>query len=346
MNVQISKIAKGKPCFIIAEAGVNHNGSLELATRLIYAAADAGADAVKFQTFVTEEVVGINAPKAKYQKETTNPSESQYEMIKKLELSKEDHEVLLKEAKRKNIIFLSTPFDEKSVDLLVELRVPLIKIGSGEITNHLFLKYIAKKGLPIILSTGMSTLEEVAESVSVIKEAGCEDLTLLHCTSNYPARVEDCNLLSMKTMVDKLNLPVGYSDHTSGIVVPIAAAALGACVIEKHFTLDKNLPGPDHKASLEPYELKEMVKSIRMVERALGSPVKAPVEAELEVRDVARRSIVAKVNILKGTKIAEDMLAFKRPGTGMQPKNAHILIGKTAKRIICKDEMIKSNYLN
>lgn len=327
--------------FIIAEAGVNHNGSLELAKQLIDVAAAAGADAVKFQTFVAEEVVSINAPKAEYQKETTGAAESQFDMIKKLELSNEDHQELMDYAEIKDIIFLSTPFDEKSVDLLVELGVPLIKVSSGEITNHPFLKYIAKKGLPIILSTGMSTLEEVAEAVSVIRETGCENLTLLHCTSNYPARVEDSNLRAMKTMADAFNVPVGYSDHTLGIVVPIAAAALGANVIEKHFTIDKNLPGPDHKASLEPCELKYMVRDIRIIEKALGSSVKAPVESELEVRDVARRSIVAKIDIPKNTLIRGDMLTFKRPGIGIAPKYADLLIGKITKQYIYQDDIIK-----
>jgi N-acetylneuraminate synthase/N,N'-diacetyllegionaminate synthase len=333
-----------KKCLIIAEAGVNHNGSLELAKKLIDAAAEAGADAVKFQTFKSEDLVSINAPKAKYQKLTTDATESQFEMIKKLELPIQDHKELVAYAKKKKIMFLSTPFDEGSVDLLIELGVPIIKIGSGEITNHPFLRYISGKGLPVILSTGMSTLEEVAEAVSVIRKTGCKDLTLLHCTSNYPARVEDCNLLAMKTMADEFNLPVGYSDHTAGIVVPIAAAALGSCVIEKHFTLDKKLVGPDHKASLEPDELEEMVKSIRKVESALGSPVKAPVDAEFEVRNIARRSIFAKVDIPKGSIIMENMLTFKRPGIGLPPKNAKLLIGKTAKRIIYKDEMIKIEY--
>ncbi len=335
-----------KGCFIIAEAGVNHNGSIELAKKLITAAAGAGADAVKFQTFKSEDLVSINAQKAEYQKHTTDSMESQLEMIKKFELSIKDHQELVAYAKNMKIMFLSTPFDERSVDLLIELGVPIIKIGSGEVTNHPFLRYVSGKGMPIILSTGMSTLEEVAEAVSVIRKAGCKDLVLLHCTSNYPARQEDCNLLAMKTMADELNLPVGYSDHTPGIVVSIAAAAMGACVIEKHFTLDKNLSGPDHKASLEPDELEEMVKSVRLVERALGSPVKAPVDAELEVRDVVRRSVVAKVDIPKGIVITEDMLAFKRPGIGFPPKNAKLLIGKTAKRIIYKDELIKTEHID
>lgn len=334
-----------EPAFIIAESGVNHNGSIVLAKKLIDAAVDAGADAVKFQTFNAEEVVSANAPKAAYQKHNTDASESQLDMIKKLELSKEDHEELIAYTNHKNIIFLSTPFDEKSVDLLIEFGVPLIKIGSGEITNHPFLKYIAKKGLPIILSTGMSTLEEVAEAVLVIKEAGCEDLTLLHCTSNYPARVEDCNLLAIKTMADTFNLPVGYSDHTPGIFVSIAAVALGACVIEKHLTLDKKLSGPDHKASLEPYELKEMVRGIRVVEKALGSPIKAPVEAETEIRNVGRKSVVARIDIQEGVKITEEMLAFKRPGTGLSPKEARNLIGRITNVKINKDDIILTNML-
>jgi len=335
------ELIRSNRIFIIAEAGVNHNGSIELAKQLINAAASAGADAVKFQTFITEEVVSINAPKAEYQKGTTDASESQYDMIKKLELSKKDHLELIDHAKNKNIIFLSTPFDEKSVDLLVELGVPLIKISSGEITNHPFLKYISKKGLPIILSTGMSTLNEVDEAVSAIKEAGCKDLTLLHCTSNYPSRIEDCNLRAMKTMEETFNVPVGYSDHTPYIIISVAAAAMGACVIEKHFTMDKNLPGPDHKASLEPHELKDMVCNIRIVEKALGSSMKTPVASELEVRDVVRRSIVAKVEIPRGVIITEDLLAFKRPGIGIAPKHIGLLIGKVANQNIHKDEIIK-----
>jgi N-acetylneuraminate synthase/N,N'-diacetyllegionaminate synthase len=326
--------------FIIAEAGVNHNGSIALAKQLIDVAAASKADAVKFQTFIAEDVVSTDAPKAEYQKQTTDSSESQLDMIKKLELSKKDHQELIDYANHKNIMFLSTPFDERSVNLLIELGVPLIKISSGEITNHPFLKYIAKKGLPIILSTGMSTLKEVAEAVSVIKAAGCKDLTLLHCTSNYPARVEDCNLLAMKTMADAFDVLVGYSDHTPGIYVSIAAAAMEACVIEKHFTLDKNLPGPDHKASLESDELEEMVQGIRLVEKARGSSVKAPVESELEVRDVARRSIVAKIDIPASTIITEDMLAFKRPGVGVPPKDMDQIIGQVPISDIKKDSFI------
>jgi N,N'-diacetyllegionaminate synthase len=341
----MDQMSENAPVFIIAEAGVNHNGSIALAKQLIDVAAKAGADAVKFQTFNAEDVVSTDAPKAEYQKKTTGASESQLDMIKKLELSKADHTELMEYSKQKGIMFLSTPFDNRSVDLLVELVVPLIKISSGEITNHPFLKHIAVKGLPIILSTGMSTLDEVAEAVSVIKKAGCKDLTLLHCTSNYPARVEDCNLLAIKTMADAFDVPVGYSDHTPGIYVSLAATAMGACVIEKHFTLDKNLPGPDHKASLEPAELEEMIRGIRLVEKARGSSRKAPVESELEVRDVARRSIVAKVVIPAGTVITEDMLAFKRPGTGIAPKDSTMLIGEITTQDINKDEIFKCEKL-
>lgn len=337
----MDRISENASVFIIAEAGVNHNGSIELAKHLIDIAAEADADAVKFQTFVAEEGVSKNAPKAEYQKQTTDSFESQLDMVKKLELSKADHKELMNYTKHKKIMFLSTPFDNGSIDLLVELGIPLIKISSGEITNHPFLKYIAKNGLPIILSTGMSTLEEVAEAVSVIKEAGCKYLTLLHCTSNYPARVGDCNLLAMKTMADTFGVPVGYSDHTPGIYVALAAAAMGACVIEKHFTLDRNLPGPDHRASLEPDELKEMISGIRVIEKALGSPVKTPVKSELEVRDVARKSIVAKIDIPKYTIISEDMIAFKRPGTGIAPKYFNTIVGKKARTFIKKDDLVK-----
>lgn len=346
MKIKIGSRTIGEEkCFIIAEAGVNHNGSLELAKQLIFAASDACADAVKFQTFIAEELVSKDAPKAKYQMQTTDTNESQLDMIKKLELSREDHIKLIKYAKKKNILFMSTPFDNKSVDLLIELGVPVIKISSGEITNHPFLSYIAEKGLPVILSTGMSTMEEVREAVSVIRDAGCVDLTLLHCTSNYPARVEDCNLKAMRTMSIEFDVPVGYSDHTTGILVPIAAVAMGACVIEKHFTLNKNLPGPDHKASLDPNELKEMVRGIRMVEKALGSHMKAPMESELNIRDIARKSIVAKMDIPAGTVISKDLIAFKRPGTGIAPKYANIVIGKITKQKINKDEMIKNDTL-
>jgi len=332
-------IGEEEPCFIIAEAGVNHNGSVELAKKLIDAAKDAGADAVKFQTFKAESVVVKDAQKAEYQKETTGEG-SQYVMIKKLELAEEDFRELADYAEKKDIMFLSSPFDKDSVDLLHELDVPAFKVGSGEITNLPLLRYIAKKGKPIILSTGMSTLGEIEEALDVIRSEEVEDIILLHCVSNYPARVEDVNLRAMGTLKQAFKLPVGFSDHTLGITAPIAAVALGACVIEKHFTLDRNLPGPDHKASLEPDELKEMVKAIREVEKALGNGIKKPTKEEEKIKKVARRSIVAKVDISKGAIITEDMLDVKRPGTGIEPKYLKFIIGRKTKEDIKKDEII------
>lgn len=340
VNIGGKRVGEGSPCFVIAEAGVNHNGDIRLAKKLIDAAVKAGADAVKFQTFHTEEVVTKTAEKAQYQKETTNPEESQFEMIKRLELSDKSFKELFGYAQKKGIIFLSTPFDRASVDLLDRLGVPAFKVGSGEITNFLLLKHIASKRKPIILSTGMSTLDEVAEAVELLRLEGSEEIILLHCVSCYPARVEDTNLKAMETLRREFNLPVGLSDHTTDIYVPVAAVALGACIIEKHFTLDKELPGPDHKASLEPAELKEMVKAIRSIEKALGDGVKRPTEAEEEVKRVARRSIVARVSIPAGAIITHDMLDIKRPGTGIEPKNLNLIIGKRTKKEIKSGELI------
>lgn len=332
-------IGEGEPCFIIAEAGVNHNGDIKLAKKLIEVAKKAGADAVKFQTFKAESIVVKDAQKAEYQKETTGEG-SQYEMIKSLELSKEEFGELAEYARKKDIMFLSSPFDKESVDLLHELDVPAFKIGSGEITNFPLLRYVAKKGKPIILSTGMATLGEVEEALNVIRSEGVEDVILLHCVSNYPAKIEEINLRAMRTLKCAFKLPVGFSDHTLGITVPIAAVALGACVIEKHFTLDRNLPGPDHRASLKPNELKEMVKAIREVERALGDGIKRPTADEEEVKKVVRRSIVAKVDIPEGVIIMEDMLDIKRPGIGIEPKYMKTIIDRKARKEIKKDELI------
>lgn len=333
-------IGEGIPCFIIAEAGVNHNGNVGLAKKLIDVAKNANADAVKFQTFKAEEIMIKGTPKAGYQKETTGEG-TQYEMIKKLELTEKDFKELAEYAKQKGIVFLLTPFDEKSTDLLEELNVPAFKIGSGDLTNLPLIEHIARKGKPMIVSTGMSTLEEVRDAVKKIKSMDNDKIILLHCTSNYPTRIEDCNLRAIQTLGKEFGVPVGYSDHTLGITIPIAAVAMDACVIEKHFTLDKNLPGPDHKASLEPSELKEMVKQIRLVEKALGSLEKKPVESEKEIMKVARKSIVARIDIPKGTVVTRDMLAIKRPGTGLNPKYIDKVVGKKAKIDIKKDEMIK-----
>ena len=333
-------VGEGEPCFVIAEAGVNHNGDISLAKKLIDAAREASADAVKFQTFRTEEVVTTDAKKVQYQKEATGTEEALFEMIKKLELSERHFEDLFIYARERGITFLSSPFDRGSADLLGRLRVPAFKIASGEITNFPFLKYIAAKGKPIILSTGMSTLEEVGEALDVLRNEGAEEIVLLHCVSCYPAKIENTNLKAIETLRQTFRLPVGLSDHTLGITIPIAAVALGACAIEKHFTLDKNLPGPDHQASLEPHELKEMIKAIRDVEKALGDGVKRPMADEEEIKKAARRSITAKVDIPEGVIITQEMLDIKRPGTGIEPRNLDIVIGRRAKRNIKPGELI------
>lgn len=339
-------LGKGKPCFIIAEAGVNHNGDIKLAEKLVDAAMDAGADAVKFQTFKTEDVIGADAVKVQYQKETTGDEESLFEMIKKLELSKSETSQLFRYASEKGVTFLSTPFDRGSVDLLDELGVTAFKIASGEINNFPLLKYIAARHKPIILSTGMSTLEEVEKAVKAIRDEGTEEIILLHCVSCYPAGIADTNLRAMETLEQAFGLPVGLSDHSVGITVPIAAVALGACVIEKHFTLDKNLPGPDHKASLEPAELAEMVKAVRDVEKALGDGVKRLVAEEEEVKKASRRSIVAGVDIPAGTVITAEMLDIRRPGTGIESGKLHTVIGKRARQDIKAGKLIDLGELD
>lgn len=333
-------VGDGEPCFIIAEAGVNHNGDIELAKRLIDVAKDAGADAVKFQTFKAENVVTRDAPKADYQIKNTELNESQYDMIKKLELSEDEFRELYEYTREKEILFLSTPFDFESADFLDELGVPAFKVSSTDLTNLPFLEYLAEKGKPIILSTGMGTLGEIEEAINTIKNAGNEDIILLHCITSYPAKFESLNLRAIQTLKEAFKLPVGFSDHSLGIYAPIAAVALGAVVIEKHFTLDKNLPGPNHKASLNPEELKEMISAIRLIEKALGDGIKRPTPEEIEIRKVARRSIVARVNIPKGTIITEDMLTFKRPGIGLSPKCYNEIIGRRARRNIEVDELI------
>lgn len=334
-------IGFGEPVFVIAEAGVNHNGDLERALQLVDAAAEAGADAVKFQTFRAEEVVSVSAPKAQYQIGTTGAEESQLDMIKRLELSPQDHRAIVAHCGTRGILFLSTPFDFESADLLETLGVPAYKIASGEITNWLFLEHMASKKKPIIISTGMSNLGEVEQAVGVLRAAGCSDLVILHCTSSYPAPPESVNLRAMQSMADAFHVPVGFSDHTQGMEAALAAVALGACVIEKHFTLDRSLPGPDHKASLEPAELGALVRSIRIVESTLGDGLKRATSAEQDVKDVARRSIVARRTIASGTLITQDLLAFKRPGTGIPPSEYKKVIGRKAVRTIVSDTLIK-----
>jgi len=339
IKIENKSIGEKNPCFIIAEAGVNHNGKLSLAKKLIEAAKEAGVDAIKFQTFKAENLVTENTEMADYQKENINKKESQLEMLKKLELDYKDFISLKKYCDKKGIVFLSTPHTEDTIDFLEPL-VPAYKIGSGDLTNLPFLEKIAKKKKPIILSTGMATLGEVREAVKIIKRAGNNKIILLHCTTNYPCPLEEVNLRAMITLKKEFNLPIGFSDHTLGITVPITAVSLGANVLEKHFTLDKNLPGPDHKASLEPDELKEMVEAIRNIEKALGSDIKKLAKSEEKIKKVARKSIIAKVDIQKGTKIASDMLIIKRPGTGIEPKYLDKILGRVAKKNIKKDELI------
>ncbi len=320
--------------FLIAEAGVNHNGSIELAFALVDAAKQAGADAVKFQSFKADRLATADAPKADYQVENTGRAESQLEMLRRLELTPEAHRALLEHCRKKRIHFLSTPFDEESADFLDELGVGLFKIPSGEITNLPFLSHVACKGKPIILSTGMSSLAEVRAAVRVIEKEGSGDIVVLHCVSNYPAEPADVNLRAMATLVKELNHPAGFSDHTAGIEIPLAAAALGAKVIEKHFTLDRSLPGPDHRASLEPAELTAMVRGIRKIEKALGTGKKVPAAAETGTARVARKSLVAAADIARGTVLTPALIAVKRPGTGLVPAMMPKLVGRCATRAV------------
>lgn len=327
--------------FIIAEAGVNHNGDLETAKRLVDAAVVAGADAVKFQTFVPEEIVTGSAEKALYQKANVAGGRvTQLDMIRRYALSKEDFHTLWDCCERAGIMFLSTPFDYYSVDFLDQLGVPIYKIPSGELTNDRFLRYVATRGKPLIVSTGMTTLGEVEEALEVLQDAGACEITLLHCTSAYPTPYEEVNLRAMITLRQAFGLPVGYSDHTPGTEVAVAAAALGARVIEKHFTLSRNMEGPDHKASLEPGELAVMVRAIRNVEKALGDGRKRPSPVEQDVMRTARRSLVAACDIAEGEMITEEKLAVKRPGTGLPPKMWCLVVGRRARMDIPADTVL------
>jgi len=333
-------IGKNEPVFIIAEAGVNHNGDVNLAKRLIDAAAEAGADAVKFQTFHAENVVTSTADKAEYQKSTTSADETQYEMLKKLELPDGSFGDLSDYAKKHGLIFFSTPFDEESVDLLDQIGVPAYKIPSGEITNCPLLKKIAKKRKPVILSTGMSTLGEVEEAFNYLKKNGAGNIILLHCTTSYPAPPHSVNLRAMKTLQCVFSVPVGYSDHTEGITIPIAAVALGASVIEKHFTLDRTLPGPDHLASLEPSDFSKMVSSIRNLEIAFGNGSKIINDEERRNSFFMRRSLHACRNLTKGEVLSEENIQILRPNDGIGAWFYDVVIGKKMKTPLNKDDPI------
>ena len=328
--------------FIIAEAGVNHNGSTELAKKLIDVAVNSGADAIKFQTFKAENLVSKKAQKAEYQKQTTDSKESQFEMIKKLELDVDTHQALMAYCAKKNILFLSTPFDHDSINLLNKLGLEIFKIPSGEITNLPYLKQIGALNKQVILSTGMANLAEIEAALAILVSAGTQrkSITVLHANTMYPTPMEDVNLKAMQTIGQAFDIAYGYSDHTLGIEVDIAAVAMGASVIEKHFTLDKTMEGPDHKASLEPDELKAMVKAIRNIERALGSPVKQPSPSEQPNMAVARKSLIAKIDIKQGEQFTENNLTIKRPGTGISPMRWDEVIGQTAQKNYLADDLI------
>lgn len=334
-----------KPCFIIAEAGVNHNGSLESAFELAAAANEAGADAVKFQTFVASELATPEAPKASYQSRHTGSGESQLEMLARLELSFADFTRIKQHCDRLGILFLSTAFDTPSLKFLADLGVPSFKIPSGEVTNLPYLQQIGRYRRPVLLSTGMCNLGEVEQAIEVLYREGTTDIVLLHCVSNYPAAPEEANLRAMQTLAGAFGLPVGYSDHTLGSEVCLAAVALGATVIEKHFTLDCNLPGPDHKASLEPAELASLVRAVRKVEASLGSGRKRPTASEADTAAVARKSLVCATDLPAGTVIIPEMIAVRRPGTGLPPSMYSFVLGRTLRHALRSGQLITLDSL-
>jgi N,N'-diacetyllegionaminate synthase len=328
--------------FIIAEAGVNHNGSLDIARRMIEVASNAGADAIKFQTFKAERLVTKTAPKTQYQMQSTDTDESQIEMLRKLELDEESHKILFDRARDAGIQFMSSAFDLEGIEFLYNLGVEIFKIPSGEITNLPYLRKIGALGKKVILSTGMADLGEIEDALIVLSNAGLskEHVTVLHCNTEYPTLIDDVNLKAMQTIETTFGVSVGYSDHTLGIEVPIAAVALGARVIEKHFTLDRNMEGPDHKASLEPRELKTMVGAVRNIEKALGDGTKKPAISEIKNKSIVRKSIVAARDIHGGEAFTEENLTVKRPGTGISPMRWDELMGKKAERDYKVDEII------
>ena len=338
-------VGAGHPCFVIAEAGVNHDGQLELARQLVDAAVSAGADAVKFQTFDPDQLATAEAPKAAYQVRAGSDFESQLEMLRKLTLSKDDHEALAGYCESRRILFLSTPFDDGSADLLYAMGLAAFKISSGDLTNLPFLERVAGFGRPVLLSTGMATESEVADAVTAIGRTGNTELALLHCVSNYPARPADVNLRAMDTLAKRFSVPVGFSDHTMGLDVALAAVALGACVLEKHLTLDRRRPGPDHQASLEPHEFAQLMLGVRHIEAAMGHGRKEPAASELEVARVARKSVVAAQDLPAGTVLTDALLAVRRPGTGLPPSQRRALIGRRTARAIAAGALLAEDML-
>lgn len=334
------RIGAGARVFVVAEAGVNHNGDLGLAEQLVDAAADVGADAVKFQTFRAARLVSPGAPKAAYQRETTGADEGQLEMLQRLELGREAHRTLQARAARRGLVFFSAPFDEDSADELEALGVPLLKVPSGEVTNLPYLQHLAAKGRPLIVSTGMCTLDEVARAMETIHAAGDPAVVLLHCVSAYPAPAHEMNLRAMDTLRERFGRPVGLSDHTLGIEVALAAVARGAAAVEKHLTLDRALPGPDHRASLDPPAFTALVQGIRTVEAALGDGVKRPMPSEADTARVARKSLVAARPIAAGRRLAAEDVAVRRPGTGISPADLERALGRTATRDLAAGDVI------
>jgi len=347
-KIQNRPVGNGHPLFYIAEAGVNHNGSLKLAKQLVDVAVEAGADAVKFQTFKTEKIITPKAPKSKYIVDTTGADDQQswFDLLKTQEMSKEMHIEVIDYCKRKDIIFLSTPYDEESADLLMELDIPAFKIASTDTSNIPFLKYIANKGIPMIISTAMATMEEVHEAVSTVLNQGLEKIALLQCTGNYPSKLSDSNLRVMNTYRNEFDCITGYSDHTPDLINPIAATAMGAKIYEKHFTIDKSLPGPDHRMSIDPLELKQTIKVIRDTELALGSSNKKVLKDEEENRLKLRKSIVANTNIRKNEIIISEMLAIMRPGSGIRPADINNVLGKKAIFDISKGTVISYSMID
>lgn len=333
-------------CFIIAEAGVNHNGDPDLAMKLVDVALEAGADAVKFQTFNADLLATPTAPKADYQRESSDSTESQLQMLKRLQLPLETYKSLMDHCAGNSMCFMSTPFDKESADFLDNLPIELFKIPSGEITNLPLLAHIAKKSKPMILSTGMSDLDEVGTALETIKENGQPDLALMHTLSSYPAPADEVNLKAMRTLVTEFGLPVGYSDHTLGIEISLAAVAMGASILEKHFTLDRSLPGPDHKASLEPDELKSLVRGVRIVESSFGDGRKRQMPSEVNTAKVARRSLVAAKAISAGTVLTENLIAIRRPGTGLAPERQSQVLGRTLRSSIAAGELLTMEMLD
>ncbi len=346
-DISIGKktIGSNHPCYVIAEAGVNHNGDLKLALDLVRAAKATGADCVKFQTFKASQLATPNAPKANYQLKVTSPEESQFDMLQKLELQMEDYQKIIYLCRELDIQFLSTPYNSEDADFLNKLGVDAFKIASGQLVEIPFLKHVASLGKPIIISTGMANLAEVYEGISAIRKNGNNQIILLQCTTNYPSAIEDANINAMTTMQKALNITIGYSDHVPNNYACYTAVALGAKCIEKHFTLDQNLPGPDHSCSLNPEQFTQLVNGIRQVEKSLGNPVKQPTQAEIDNTEGMRRSIVAIKDIAQGAVIKKSDLGFKRPATGLAPKELSKIIGKKTKQALSNDTILQNHHL-